>query len=289
MRIALSSAACLFVAAAATAQPGPRFEVASIRPVSEQDAAAVKLRFQATGSQVRINAMSIKDCLVTAYGVRPQQIEGPDWIGQLRFDVVATIPDGVPVSEVPKMLQALLAERFAMKVHRETKELPVYVLGVSKNGAKLTESPPEPKDAPQTGAAVNVSGGGSAAGVSVDIGGGRSFTLGNNQLALKRMTATALADVLTRFVDRPVVNQTQLPGTYDVTLDLAPEDYNLVLVRSAVNAGVVLPPQAMRLLETGSPDTMSAPLQRLGLTFEARKAPLEVVVVDSLLKVPTEN
>jgi uncharacterized protein (TIGR03435 family) len=289
MRIALSSAACLLVAVAATAQTGPRFEVASIRPVSEQDAASVKLRFQATGSQVRINAMSIKDCVVTAFGVRPQQIEGPDWIGQLRFDVVATIPDGVPVSEVPKMLQTLLAERFAMKVHRETKELPVYVLGVSKTGARLTESAPEPKDAPQTGAAVNVSGGGSAAGVSVDIGGGRSFTLANNQLVLKRMTATALADVLTRFVDRPVVNQTQLPGTYDVTLDLAPEDYNLVLVRSAVNAGVVLPPQAMRLLETGSPDTMSAPLQRLGLTLEARKASLEVVVIDSALKTPTEN
>lgn len=288
-RTALPLAACLLVAAAAAAQTGPRFEVASIRPVSDQDAASVKLRFQATGSQVRINAMSIKDCLVTAYGVRPQQIEGPDWIGQLRFDVVATIPDGVPVSEVPKMLQTLLAERFAMKVHRETKELPVYVLGVSKAGAKLTESPPEPKDAPQTGAAVNVSGGGSAAGVSVDIGGGRSFTLANNQLVLKRMTATALAEVLTRFVDRPVVNQTQLPGTYDLTLDLAPEDYNLVLVRSAVNAGVVLPPQALRLLETGSPDTMSGPLQRLGLTFEARKAPLEVVVVDSLLKTPTEN
>ena len=56
-----------------------------------------------------------------------------------------------------------------------------------------------------------------------------------------------------------------------------------------MNAGVPLPPQAMRLLDNASPDTMSAPLSKFGLTFDARRAPLEVVVIDSVLKTPTEN
>ena len=62
-----------------------------------------------------------------------------------------------------------------------------------------------------------------------------------------------------------------------------------IRVRSAVNAGVPLPPQAMRLLDNFSPDALGAPLSKLGVTFEAKKAPLEVVVIDSLLKAPTEN
>jgi uncharacterized protein (TIGR03435 family) len=188
------------------------------------------------------------------------------------------------------MLQALLVERFQLKARRDTKDFPVYVLGVAKGGAKLTESAPDPKAASApAGVGVNVSGGGTAAGVNVDLGGGSSFSLGNNQLILRRLTARAMAEVLTRFVDRPVVDETGLTGTYDVTLDVTPEDYNAMLIRAAVNAGVVLPPQATRILETASPDTVSAPLQRLGLTVEARRTPLDIVVVESIAKQPTEN
>jgi catechol 2,3-dioxygenase-like lactoylglutathione lyase family enzyme len=87
----------------ALAQGKAAFEVASIRAVD--DPSAVRIGFQATGSQVRIAGMSVKDLLITAYGLKPQQIEGPDWIGQLRFSVTATIPDGVPVSKTREMLQ----------------------------------------------------------------------------------------------------------------------------------------------------------------------------------------
>jgi len=95
--------------------------------------------------------------------------------------------------------------------------------------------------------------------------------------------------VLTRFVDRVVVDQSGLTKKYDITLELTPDDFNAIRVRSAVNAGVPLPPQAMRLLDNFSPDALGAPLSKLGVTFEAKKAPLEMVVIDSLLKAPTEN
>ena len=289
MRTTLSAAGWLLVAAStAFAQAKPAFEVASIRPSADQ-VTGVRVGFQATGSQVRVTGMSIKDYVGIAFGTRPQQIEGPEWIGSQRFDVVATIPDGVPSSQATAMLRTLLEDRFQLKVHRESKDLPVYVLGVSKAGARLTESKPDPNATAEPAGTVNVSGGGNNTGVGVNIGGGRSFAVADNQVQIRGMQMRDVAEVLTRFVDRVVVDQTGLTKTYDITLDLTPDEFNAIRIRSAVNAGVPLPPQAMRLLDNASPDTLSAPLSKFGITFEAKKAPLEVVVIDSVLKTPTEN
>ena len=289
MRTTLSAAGWLLVAAStAFAQAKPAFEVASIRPSADQ-VTGVRVGFQATGSQVRVTGMSIKDYVGIAFGTRPQQIEGPEWIGSQRFDVVATIPDGVPSSQATAMLRTLLEDRFQLKVHRESKDLPVYVLGVSKAGARLTESKPDPNATAEPAGTVNVSGGGNNTGVGVNIGGGRSFAVADNQVQIRGMQMRDVAEVLTRFVDRVVVDQTGLTKTYDVTLELTPDEFNAIRIRSAVNAGVPLPPQAMRLLDNASPDTLSAPLSKFGITFEAKKAPLEVVVIDSVLKTPTEN
>lgn len=289
-RTLLGALLVLLVPIPALAQAKPAaFEVASIRPTGDQLPAGARVGFQSTGSQVRVTAMSLKDYLGIAYTLRPQQIEGPDWLGQQRWDVLATIPDGVAPAKVPEMLQTLLAERFQVKLHRETKELPVYALGASKSGVKLTESAPDPNAPAAPPDTVNVVGGGTGAGVSLDLGNGSSFTLANNQIQIRRMTMVDLAETLTRLVDRPVVDQTGLTKTYDLTLDLTPEEYNAVLLRSAVNAGVPLPPQAMRFLDAASPDTLSAPLSRFGLTFDARRAPLDVIVVDSASRTPTEN
>ena len=290
MRNSLLGAACLTLfASSAFAQDKPAtFEVASIRRTDDQLPAASKVGFQATGQQIRVTAMSIKDCLGIAYAVRPQQIEGPEWIGRDRWDVSATIPEGAS-SRVPEMLGTLLAERFQVKFHREKKELPVYALGVSKSGTKLTESAPDPNAPAAPPDTVNVAGGGTGAGVNLDLGGGRSFTLANNQIQIRRLTMLDIAETLTRFMDRPVVDQTGLTKEYDLTVDLTPEDYNAILIRSAVNAGVPLPPQALRILDNASPDTLSAPLSKFGLTLEARRAPLDVLVVDSASRTPTEN
>ena len=97
------------------------------------------------------------------------------------------------------------------------------------------------------------------------------------------------AEVLTRFVDRPVIDRTALTGTYDVVLDIAPDDYTPLIIRSAINAGVTLPPQALRLLDNANTDPLSGPLRDVGLTLESSKALLKVVVVDAISRTPTEN
>lgn len=277
----------LLLSAGAFAQPGPRFEVASIRPSADQGTQNVSVGLSISGSQVRIGYMSLKDHVGIAYGVRIDQVAGPDWIAQTRFDIAAKLPDDASTEDVDEMLQALLAERFELKVHREQKEFSVYALTTIEGGATPQPLPEDP-DAPPPNA-FSVAATGSGAGVNLDMGGGATFTLASNRLEIRKMPMDVVADLLTRFMDRPVLDVTGLKGRFDFTLDLAPEDYTAMMIRSALGAGVQLPPQALRLLDNASPDPLSAPLRKYGLTFAARRMPLNVIVVDSALRTPTEN
>jgi uncharacterized protein (TIGR03435 family) len=99
----------------------------------------------------------------------------------------------------------------------------------------------------------------------------------------------SFAEGLRRFMDRPVIDQTGLTKAYDFTLTFTPEDYNAMMIRSALSAGVVLPPQALRALDYSSGDSLFSAVEALGLKLDRRKAPLEVVVVDQMEKTPTEN
>jgi uncharacterized protein (TIGR03435 family) len=230
--------------------------------------------------------LSLKDYIVMAYQTRLNQIAGPDWLGTERFDIAAKLPEGTSQADVPSMLQSLLMDRFQMKMHREMKEFPVYVLEVAKTGPKLT---PTGDADPNAGGPLNIAAGGNAAGVAISFGNGAHLTLGEKSLETKKLTMDVFADMLGRFLDRPVLNRTNLAGTYDLTLDLTPEDRIVMLIRSAVAAGVVLPPQALALLDAGSSDSLSTSLRKMGLSLEARREPLEVLVIDQIQKTPTEN
>jgi uncharacterized protein (TIGR03435 family) len=82
---------------------------------------------------------------------------------------------------------------------------------------------------------------------------------------------------------------TELKGTYDLSLEFQPEEFLVMKIRAALAAGVQMPPQAMHLLENASDGPLLSAVQTLGLKLESRKAPLEVLVVDSALKIPVEN
>lgn len=223
-----------------------------------------------------------------AYRVKAYQVNGPDWMATERFDVSAKLPAGTTAAQIPEMLQAFLVDRFQLKMHRDKKDLPVYAVIIGKAPLRLKESPPD-SAAGESRGTVNVAATGSAAGVSANLGNGSYYTFANNKFEAGKISMDNLAGLLERFVDRPIVNLTELKGNYDFTLNLTPEDYQAMLIRAAVNSGVVLPPQALRLLDAGSAGSLFDAVQQLGLKLDARKAPLDILIIDQVLKAPTEN
>lgn len=292
MRRALSVLALAAVGAAplaaqtapVAAQAAPAFEVASIRPSGELTP-TVKAGLTITQRQARFVYLSLNDYIGIGYAVRLHQIAGPDWLASARFDISATMPETVKPDTLPAMMKALLEERFKLRTHTEQREFPVYALELLPD-AKLV---PVTEEAAAEGAFTVTSGRNSSGGATVDLGQGSSLVLGNNRFEARKVTMQTLADVLARFVDKPVVDMTKLAGRYDIAFELQPMDFQAAMIRSAINAGISLPPQATQLLDTASPAAVPDAVRSLGLTLTSRRAPLDVLVIDSIEKVPTEN
>ena len=306
-------------------QATPAFEVAAIKPAPplNLNRAAIAagqfphIGINVQGSRVDIGYLSLADLLMTAFKVKPSQISGPEWMKAERFDILAKMPDGATKDQMPEMLQALLAERFQLKVHRETREDSVYALVVAKGGHKLKESPPDPELPPGEPApgGPTLPGGltlpGGAGQVKIERGGGATVVSagggttkvgmtpdGQIQMEMSKTTMEAFAQMLTRLVDRPVLDMTELKGNFQVSLNIS-RDTMLNLARAS-NFDIPLP--AGRATPGGpgglggpadasdpSAGSIFASVQQLGLRLEPRKLPLEHIVVDHLEKTPTEN
>ena len=158
---------------------------------------------------------------------------------------------------------------------------------VAKGGIRIKQTASD-SELPAARPSINVSAAGGPEGVGVDLGGGSYFHFSDNKFEAAKLTMPRLADSLSIFTDRPVVDSTGLKGGYDFVLQLSPEDYRAMLIRSAINNGIVLPPQVMRALEA-SGDSLFSAVQLLGLRLDARKAPLDVLVIDSAEKTPSAN
>lgn len=288
--VALVLLICVPVFAQSSA-PKPEFEVASINPSGEIVAGSprqVNIGIRLDGAQFHSTSFSLKDYVRIAWRVKDYQVEGPDFISSQRFDISAKIPAGASRDTVPDMLQSLLEQRFGLKFHREKKEFPVYGLVVIHK-ERLKESPPDASDADAAKAPVDVSATGGRGGVNVNYGHGSYVSFADNKFDARKLSMPVLAEWLGRFLDRLVVDMTNLSGVYDYTLEITPEDYRAMLIRSALTAGVALPPEAMRLLEGATDDSLYSALQSYGLKIEPRKAPLDVIVVDHIDRAPTAN
>ncbi len=282
------------------------FEVASVKPAQPIDRAAVMagklhIGMSVDGARVDIGNLSLRDLLTRAYRVEGYQISGPDWLGSERFDILAKLPDGAKPDQVPEMLQALLVERFKLAVHRETKEHSVYGLVVGKGGPKLKAA--EAPAAPEAGGSPQVNISHDAQGVTVSgvgrLGAGPTrFSRGANgglRLETTRISMPHFADLLSRFVDKPVVDATGIKGDYDIALEVSPEEIR----RLATAAGMMMPGPRMRGGEGGmaGPAEASDPggssvfaaVEQLGLKLEPRKEQLTTIVIDHIEKTPTEN
>jgi len=297
-----------FAASAQTAPPAAplTFEVASVKPAAPLNPAMImagkmKIGLNVSGSRVDIGFLSLANLICLAYNVKDYQLSGPDWMQSQRFDIVAKMPDGANKDQVPEMLQALLVERFHLKTHKGSKENSMYALVVAKGGPKLKEAapvtPPEPGAAPapisikQTGDGKGtVSAAGPNGPMKMNIGEGGAMHMQMN------MTTANLAVFLTRFAGRPVVDETQLKGTYEMSLDMPADSLRAI----AQSAGIAIPGApggggavggALPLDSASDPSgsTIFATVQQMGLKLEPQKKPVELIVVDSVEKAPIEN
>jgi uncharacterized protein (TIGR03435 family) len=266
-------------------QPRPEFEVASIHPV-DQTLESAKVGIQIDGSMLRLTYLSLKDMIRMAEDVKDYQVVGPEWITGARFDIAAKFPAGATREQVRPMLQTLLSERFHLKTHHDSKEFPVYALLVGKGGPKMK---PAPLDADAAAGPVNITATGSREGTTMTLGNGATLVFANNKFEARKLSMLYFTDLLGRYMDRPVVDQTGLTGTYDFTLEVTPEDYIAMLVRAGISAGAQMPPEAVMALQRGSGESLYSALELVGLKLEPRKAPLPVVVVDQVEKSPTAN
>lgn len=275
----------MLVGGLAFGQAPKQFEVASVRPVADNNQ-AVTVGLHLDGQQARMAAFSMRDLIGMAFDVRPGQITGPDWMASQRFEVNATLPAGSTMKDFPEMLQGLLKERFGLKYHRDQKEFQVYVL---ERGKKPLGLKPSADVAVPAGEGVNVSGTGSGQGISINLGGGASYTFSDGKFEGKKLNMETMVDTLTMYMNLPVVDQTKLDGVYDVSFSLAADDYRAMLARAGVANGVQLPPQVLQMIQTASTPSLFDALDNLGLKLETRKVPLDVIVVDQVSKQATEN
>lgn len=268
---------------------GQEFEVSSIKPSAQNAQTQTSAGLHIDGAMVRYSALSLKLYLGMAYHLKNYQISAPDWMASERWDITAKLPTGSDPKQIPEMLQALLRDRFQMKMHRETREFPVYGLIVGKSGLNLKESPADPASGEPPERSVNVAPGASGAGTTVTYGNGSYFTLGDNKFQGKKLPMPIIADALARFADRPVVDMTSLKGNYDFSMEFSPEDFRTMMIRAAIAQGRVLSPEVLRLADATSGDTLFNAVEKLGLRLERRNAPIEMLVIDQALRTPTEN
>ena len=271
------------------AQPArPEFEVASVRPTPPSQEHGMSFGLRLDASQVRVVALPLRDIIAAAYRVKPYQVNGPDWITTTQFDISAKMPAGTKIGQVPDMLQSLLVERFGLVFHRDTKDMPVYALVIGKPPLHLREHQTD-VHTPAGSDTVTWSISGNQNGVTNVGGDGSSYMFAGGTFDAKKLSVSALAAELERYSPRPIVDMTQLAGTFDAAFTVTPEAYGQMLGRAAINSGMLIPPQMKSQIEASEFNALPEAVEQLGLKLDARHMPVDVIAVDQVRRTPTEN
>ena len=206
--------------------------------------------------------------LQRAYNLKPPQISGPGWLESERYEVVAKVPPGTNEEGFRLMLQELLAERFQITSHGETKTLPVYLLTVAKGGAKLTaavEVPVSDDPEDQKAARMKILEGSLKQPFALIRGGTPRASFGLNG------TTEQFAAALSGRTDRQVKDMTQLNGVYHFHLEYVEEG-----ARPDTDGSI-------------GPFIFEAVEEQLGLRLQPANEKSKVLIIDKAEKTPTSN
>ena len=248
----------------ALAQTPPTFEVASVKAAAPCCAlgqeSVVFPRPKAGEDRIDFRYVTLRYCIAFAFRVEDYQISGPPWLADAPFDIEAKGPEGTRHTQLPDMLQNLLAERFGLRIHREAKDVSALALVITKGGPKLKQSVIGKDD---TGPSFSMA-------MSYD---------GAGRMEVKRASMSEFARYLSACIHRPVKDLTGLDGRYDLDPDFSPEDGRGMAIVTVNDAQPI----------SDSVVSIYTSIKKFGLKLESRRLPLEVIVVDQVEKTPTEN
>jgi uncharacterized protein (TIGR03435 family) len=290
------------LAAQAPQQPPPdgwAFEVASIKPNNSGDG---RVMMQMQPGQLRATNVTLRLLIRNAYNLQEFQISGgPSWMASDHFDLIAKMPEGYQQTPGPPpapgaapsplqlMMRALLAERFKLAAHNETKDAPVYALIVARSDGKLG---PQIKKSEIDCAAVLATARGRGPGAMPPPPGGPGGRGGDNipcgirigpgALAMGGTPLASFAASLGMFAGRIVLDRTGLAGAYDINLTWTPD-------QMPRPAGDGPPPQINGVaVDPNGPSLFTAVQEQLGLKLDSQRGPVETLVIDRAEK-PVEN
>lgn len=236
----------------------PVFEVASITPCKPGTPEPPgehmgMVQFTLPGGRFRAGATTLKFLIEWAYDIQPSQHSaGPSWMDSERYDIIAKAEGNATDAQQKLMVQALLAERFQLKFHREKKKLPVYVVSAGKAAPKLFP----PKD-------------GEVHSIRIMPRSDSDQKVASYHIVATRFSLTQLTDTFARQLGRVFVNETGLDGDFDFAFDLTPDD-------SRPNP---LDPSLL----------IAAMREQLGLSLKSQDAMVDYLVIDSAERVTSGN
>jgi uncharacterized protein (TIGR03435 family) len=217
--------------------------------------------FNVTQTEMRAQSISLAGLVTFAFGLHRSQVLGlPGWAETEGYEIVAKLPQGGEPTDPQlfAMLQNLLKSRFNLAFHTEKRDLPVYAIGIGKGGV----------------AGIKM--------VKSDSAGLNIGSQGLGRVRFRGATMAGLAKQLQlRVLDRPVIDQSGLTERYDFTLDWKPDEFQFPQAPALQRAAAVATADAL-------PDLFTAFQEQLGMMLTTTKAPVEVLVIDKVLK-PSEN
>lgn len=249
----------------------PVFEVASIKP-DKSGTPVIMLRFTPDGFNATNSPLKL--LIQQAYKVEENQIIGaPSWVNSERYDLEAKVESsdvdklkGLDPEQRMRMLQPVLADRFQLKVHRETRQLPVYELVLAKAGSKLHEA--KPGDTYPNG--IKGPDGHSGAGL---------VWFESDQLTCQAVGIDQLTRLLAQRLGHNVLDKTGLTGKYDFKMQWPPEEGPGAMFDEG---------EGRNASESSGPSIFTLIQEQLGLKLESHKAPVEVLVIDHV-EAPSAN
>jgi bla regulator protein blaR1 len=246
------------------------FEVASVKPHKSDDQRVTMVA--QPGGRFTATNITLPFLIRTAYRLQDDQISGgPDWLASDRFDIVAKAEDSVPPTQLLSMIQTLLADRFKLALHHDTKELPIYALVLARSDGTLgsqlrrndcvrddTRRPTPPPDATQPPPCGSISN-------------------GFGRLTLRGTPLAQVLQFLSPAVNRVVVDRTGLIGNFDLDLTWMPNN----LPQRAPGTPADQPIRVNGVdVDPNGPSIFTAVQEQLGLKLESTKGPVDVLVID---------